>query len=413
MIDIAIPPSLRRTPIIRDMIRDVKQGKPQALEKLYTGLLEDIPDPAVQDWLRRNREGEADAKLKLYHHLEKCVSNLADKYLYPDPAQAQVEVAKAVDSWAEQMEIVRRAAEQLWRDNFLMDTSVTEAGHRLGRRFRFWSRSTTARINLEQVTSQSWLLMLLSLDIALYTMRSTSNYLAREGVQTRRESWWRGQATRRQVGLAVKAYQRQLRQWDRELYWVTGSRFFLRQLGDSLRLRALTRKFGPDGVDVRVEAGWVTQAADAADELRYRAIDIHRSESFRSGHPIVAVWLLIQKWTTGYGTKPSRFVRTALIVTVTFGLLFFANDYFNPGLRTNTRFCPPVNFSHTPWWEVGIHYLYITVTNLTSLGSNAALAQYCGGAVTELLLVAASLTGYFFLATLAALLVQQIREARG
>jgi hypothetical protein len=120
---------------------------------------------------------------------------------------------------------------------------------------------------------------------------------------------------------------------------------------------------------------------------------------------------LLQKWTTGYGTKPGRFVRTALAVIVAFAVLFFANDYFNPGLRTNARFCPGVNLSSTPWWEIVIRYLYITVTNLTSLGSNAALAQYCGGAVTEVLLVAASLTGYFFLATLGALLYQQIREA--
>lgn len=418
MIDIAVPPILRRDPTIRGMMSDVKSGKPGALDELYKRLLDDIPDSEVQQMLSDNRAGMPDAKIRLRIYLEQRISRLANQYLHPVRDSAltsaeEYERAKfdATETWAKQIEVVRRTAERLWRDDFLADTSVDEAGRRRGRVLRFWSRSTPDRSALEQVTFCSWLLMLLHVETALYSMRSNSNYQSREGVQTRRERWWRGQSTRQEVAQVVTAYQRRLRRWDWELFWVTGRRFFRRQLGDSQRLRALSKEFGPDGLDVHAEAGWVTQATEASNELRYRSLDVHRSESLRAGHPFVALWSLIQKSTTGYGTKPSRFVRTALIVIATFGLLFFANDYFNPGLRTDARFCPAVNFSHTPFWEIVVHYLYITVTNLVSLGSDVALAQFCGGMVTELLLVAASLTGYFFLATLAALFYQQIREA--
>jgi hypothetical protein len=326
-------------------------------------------------------------------------------------APTTVAAYEATEAWARHTEVVRRTAERLWQDDFLTDASAIRAGRRLGRVLRFWSRSTPARSAIEQVIFCSWLLMLLHVETALYAMRSNSNYQSREGVQTRRERWRRGQATRQQVAQVVKAYQRRLRRWDRELFWLTGRRFFCRQLGNSQRLRALSTEFGPEGLDVHAEAGWVTQATEAGSELRYRALDVHRNESLRAGRPLVALWSFIQKWTTGYGTKPGRFARTALIVIAAFGLLFFANDYFNPGLRSNAHFCPTVRLSHTPPWEIAVHYLSLTVTNLTSLGSNVGLAPYCGGMVTELLLVAATLTGYFFFATLAALLYQQMREA--
>src|SRR5262249_39164888 len=156
----------------------------------------------------------------------------------------------------------------------------------------------------EQVIFCSWLLMPLQVETALYALRSNSNYQSREGVQTRREHWRRGQATRQQVAQVVNAYQRRVRRWDRELFLVTGRRFFCRQLGDSQRLRALSTEFGPEGLDVHAEAGWVTQATEAGSELRYRALDMHRNESLRAGRPLVALWSFIQKWTTGYGTKP-------------------------------------------------------------------------------------------------------------
>ena len=420
MIDIAIPPILRRDARIRRLLSEVKSGKPGALDELYQRLVDDIPDARVRELLRDHRAHDPDAKIHLRVHLEQSLSGLVKQYLYPTRSgtpmtgeEYEENLTLATESWASLIEVVRRSAERLWRDEFLMDTSVVSAGRRLGRKLRFWSTSTTDRDALDQVTFNSWLLMLLNVETSLYAIRSNSNYQSREGVQIQHERWWRGQTTRRQVAQVIKAYQRRLRRWDRELYHVTGRHFFRRKLGDSQRLRALSKTFGPDGVDVQAELGWVTQATDAGDELRYRAVDIHRSESTRSGHPIVALWLSIQKLTTGYGTRPGRFVRTSLLVIVTFGILFFANDYLNPGLRTSARYCPAVDFSHTPWWQVVIHYLYITVTNLTSLGSNVALAPYCGGVVTELLLVAASLTGYFLLATLAALFYQQIREAHG
>lgn len=414
MIDIAIPPVLRRDATIRRSMSDVKSGKPDALERLYARLLEDIPDPNVQQMLRENRAGVADAKIRLRVYLEKRVEELRHQYLHPahDSAPTPVEAVNAADSWAEEIEVVRRTAERLWRDDFLTDTSVAEAGRRRGRVLRFWSRSTPDRNALEQVIFRSWLLMLLYAEASLYSMRSNSNYQSREGVRARRAGWWRrGHTTRQQVAQVVKGYQRRLRRWDRELFWVTGRRFFRRQLGDSQRFKTLSKEFGPDGLDERAEPGWATLATDAGNELRYRYLDARRRENVRLGNPFVALWSLIQKWTTGYGTKPIRFVRTAVIIVATFGLLFFANDYFNPGVRADARFCPAVSVSHMPLWEIVAHYLYIAVTNLTSLGSNAMLAQYCGGMMTELLLVASSLTGYFLLATLAALFYQQIRDA--
>lgn len=414
MIDIAIPPILRRDETVRRLMNDVKSGKPDALDHLYARLLADIPDVTARQLLADNRRGEADAKARLYAYLEQRSDELANRYLYPsrESAQAQVDASEAVDSWAEQIEVVRHAAERLWRDDFLTDISAAKAGRRRGRILRFWSRPTADRSALEQAVFRSWLLMLLYVEMSLYAMRSNSNYESREGVQTRRGHWKRDQATRQSVAQIVKKYQRRLRRWDWELYRVTGRRFFRRYQADAQRLRAMSKVFGPEGLHrAHEEAGWGTQARDAGNELYYRSLDALRRESFRAGHLFVALWSLIQKWTTGYGTKPTRFARTTLFVIATFSLLFFANDYFNPGVRANARFCPAVNFRHTPPWEIAVHYLYVAVSNLTSLGTNTALAQYCGGMMTELLLVAATLTGYFLLATLAALFFQQIRDA--
>src|SRR5215813_853488 len=110
MIEIAIPPILRRDPTIRRMLSDVKSGKPEARERLYTRLLEDIPDPVARQMLSENRAGMPDAKVRLRLYLEQGVSRLVQQYLHPlhDRAPTTVAAYEATEAWAKHMEVVRR-----------------------------------------------------------------------------------------------------------------------------------------------------------------------------------------------------------------------------------------------------------------------------------------------------------------
>ena len=121
--------------------------------------------------------------------------------------------------------------------------------------------------------------------------------------------------------------------------------------------------------------------------------------------------------TTGFGTRPRRFVVTALCVIGGYWLLFFVNDFFNPGIPavlSGHYFCPADGSINQPGYiaipKLIIKYLYLAVTNLSSLGSDSTLAQFCNSSFARVILTSSAVVGYFLLAMLAALLFQIITE---
>ncbi|HEV7127139.1 MAG TPA: hypothetical protein VGN32_06835, partial [Ktedonobacterales bacterium] len=117
--------------------------------------------------------------------------------------------------------------------------------------------------------------------------------------------------------------------------------------------------------------------------------------------------------TTGCGTRPIYFLRTALVLWLVDAALFFANDYFNPGLVASAHFCAQSQ-PHIQRWTNALatllHYLYLAITTLTSLGSDSSLAAYCGGTFAQALLSLSTVCGYFMLGLLSALLYTQLTQ---
>lgn len=443
MIPIAIPVELRQSTEVKELLKKIAVGETGQMD-LHELFMKPITDDQVKQYLRDSQAGESTPREELLTHVERSIRHMARQM--SEQALGTMQGMPEFGSWQRMIKTIQRSAELIWRDFFADFRTGEEARlilqppHRHEHRDQDGDggaespqdRADGLLQRLEQLTVVAHLLMLFGIEAALYQFRATANARAGMAVHMRRRLLHRprnllrargaafvGRRKKRRFGYVdtvrgritylVTTYQETLATWDEELVRITGRHFFRDQLGDAQRFKSLSKKFGPPGLDTR-EQGWAVYAADASSELHYLALDARRIEQKHSGRRLAAWASRLQKWTTGYGTKPGRFARTALFLIATFGLLFFANDYFNPGLRANSHFCPTVNFSRTPPWEIAVHYFYVAVTNLTSLGSNATLAAYCGGMVTELLLVAASLTGYFLLATLAALFFQLIRD---
>lgn len=409
MIELAIPGWARDDPKVTEYVQRDRKGDLGAERELFEYLLTEISDDDTREKLALAKAGSGQAREDLYDRLQERLDDLKKTSLFL-PTEISAPAYATLDSWADLSTDAKHVAELIWRCEFLSDASRASAAKRLAGPRGRTQDLPASQLRLRQVAGRARSILLLALEVSLYEERAASNNQSRVSAGMPIMTKHRPETIRMRVKKWVKEYRVTLSAWDTELRTVTRGHFFQNQYGDSQQLKALSKVFGPSNVDEH-EQGWRIYAADAENELRYRYREARRIESFRTGHPFVALWSLIQKVTTGYGTKPSYFARFTLFVIAIFWLLFLANDYFNPDTRANAHFCPAVNFSHTPWWEIAVHYLYIAVSNMTSLGTNVALAQYCGGMMTELLLVAASLTGYFLLATGAALIFQQIRDA--
>lgn len=315
-------------------------------------------------------------------------------------------VAQTTLNWDRLCGLILLAAERLWRDHFVQYRTEQEA------RQDWKSRKPTAqesgrRFHLTLLTQQAHSLMLLWLESSLYRLRAVSNSQARKGVPMDRPS------IGSDVQAEIKNYLDTLDGWDQELHALTGVWYFRKQFGDGQRLRVLSAEFGPSKVDAR-EKGWAPAAPDAHDALRYAYFDVLRKESIRSHKPFAAVGYSALWFTTGYGTRPMRFTITALAAIIVAALTFFLNDFFNPGItNTSAHFCKEANVQVGNWSDVPatvVHYLYLAITNLSSLGSDSQIARYCGGTSTQIILALSAITGYFFLAVLASLFFQLLTE---
>jgi hypothetical protein len=368
--------------------------------------LEQIVDPQVLSYLEASLSGDPNAREDIVVHLRERLNSLVETELFPIRGKP-IDELQVYTAWEGLARTTRAAAERLWRDDFLRDETNRISRQRLSDKGGTHDEQERAQAqiqHLELLCEQSHLLMLLWIESSFYRIRAMSNVRARGAVQGARR---RADSVQGQLSKFIKEYARTLEGWGRELRGVTRLRLFGTQFGDAQRLKTLSKEFGPAKVRAE-EAGWVALASDAETELRYQFFNVRLRERRRSGHYVSAVTDSINKATTGFGTKPRRFLITVCSTILAFASLFFLNDLFNPGIASPTHFCRGSNITGMQWYDIIFKYLYVAVTNLTALGSNSSVTGYCGGNSVEVLLVLGSLMGYFLLATLAALFFQQL-----
>lgn len=209
----------------------------------------------------------------------------------------------------------------------------------------------------------------------------------------------------------IRDYQKTIRVWNTELRKVTGRSLFKKPFADMQFFRQLAKAM----LSSEDEPGWAGVSEFAYEAIRYQVFEERRKDSFtlRSGPLgwLRALFLWSIRETTGYGKNLWRFARTAIGAIALFTALFWLNDYFNRGITSSEHYCEEAHMASMSFGSALIHYFYLAVTNLFSLGSSSALAEYCGGTSTEALLIASALTGYFLFATLAALIFELIANS--
>jgi hypothetical protein len=384
----------------------------------------------IEDRLRNARSTEAsvraEAPEELFHYLERLVDEYKETKLFwgqlkapqlseenssgrpvvsaldpldGDSTDSGVASPDSGDLWAEWDRLVANiggAAERLWRDVFLQyGSKVPDVKG---------SKAPGALVNAVKYSHR---LMLLRLEARLYRERSYYNSHGRELVATG--------SIRVQIREMVGSYRAAIKAWSAELAEGTGDTYFQERGLESQQLRRLIQQFS--NLDQH-ELGWASQASEVEAELRYQTREEVRREMSATGHPGAALFMTVLRVTTGYGTRPLNFVRTALELWLGAALAFFLNDAIVARVYPIGKACA-VSQPHIQQWSdwIGVigsglaRYLYISATTLTTLGADTGLAAYsCGGVSTELILVLSTISGYFMLGLLAALLYAQLTQ---
>ena len=373
----------------------------------------------IREYLDESRR-DANARSKLYDYLhsqlEMRLNGYSDGsqrhpgYLYPTTASPTRNRQQIFyEAWNDLANAILIAAERLWRDEFLdnkTDAEVKGRFHGARGNQDDQSRAEAEAGHFELLCQQSHVLMHLYLHTILCRVRAMQNVHAGGAIlrPTKRKQQIEGQ-----LAELIKDYAKTLAKWERQIRHVTKLRFFGLQYGDVQWFRALSKEFGPSSVHVE-ETGWLTLAADAGDELRYQYLKARVRNNWKTGHIVTASIQWMIGVTTGFGARPSRFVWTTLLAVLVFSASFFFNDWVQVNATTGLHFCPGSGSANLTWWEVILKYLYVGISNLSSLGSDASIAQICNTSMSKVLLIGSSVFGYFLLAMLAAIFIQVITE---
>jgi hypothetical protein len=385
---------------VGNLLKNLEQtGDPKSpdFESLWVKFLDQatelgpITDPEVERLLAAARSDEselyADAPSRLYNYLQGQVDSYKETKLIHESKGDSEEEDKWWDEWADLVNNIGGAAERLWRDQYLPRTSQQPLK------------------NAAPVIRRSDLLMLLWLEANFYKERCYYNQQGRI-LQA-------GQSIRGQLREKVTKYRDLIKQWDDELAGATRRGPFLTKSNRKLQLqqlRRLIRQFS--NLDAN-ELGWASQVSDVEAELRYQTREETRREMQATGHWLAALGLLILKVTTGYGTRPLRFLYTAIVVWLASSAAFFVNDLLILWNDPSGAACPSGHLQVHQWTDVLtmlVQYLYISATTLATMGSNSTLASYCNGASTQVVLVLTVFLGYFMLGLLGALLYTQLTQ---
>lgn len=332
-------------------------------------------------------------------------------FLFPSPSSLKGERDQDFfDAWEDLATVIRVAADRLWRDEFLNDSSDSAIRGRF--RARRGDTADQRRVRgevggFELLCQESHVLMHLYLQAVLFRIRAMQNV---HGGNLILHPTGRRQKIEGQLEDVISGYTKQLSAWQEEIRKVTGLDFFGLQYGDVQWFRALSKAFGPSSVDIN-ETGWITLAADARTELRYQFFKARMRENWKTNHRLTAIIQWLFGITTGFGTRPRRFLATAAIFIGAYFFLFLANDWVQIDPGTGGHFCAASGSASLDGWQLIIKYLYLAVTNMSSLGSDTSVAKFCSStAFSQALLTSSAIVGYFLLAMLAALLFQIITE---
>jgi hypothetical protein len=408
MIDLALSRGERYNPQVTALLPRARQGDEAAMAELYQLLLTPAMDSSIQQPLKDLRETDApSAWNRLMQYVDSRIRALRKNNLVPQATTGTLPGFGPEKEWDALAGDIFIASERLWRDMFLSADFKEQTD------IRKTLRKDQILKDLETRVTQSRTLLLIWLEVSLYYTRAISDATGRQ-IISRRDS--RDHSMRAEARKLVEDYFEKLKEWDQDLRPYTGKPMFVSGPGDAIQLRRLSREFSPAQLEIG-EDGWGLQADDARTELRYQAMEEHRRGRWRTGHPFAALIYAILGITTGYGTRPRRFVITVALMIAAAGLAFFLNDLFNPGITTvyttGRIACQEMPIKVTSVADVValvLHYLYVSVTNLTTLGSNSTIAPMCGGPSTQLLLTTVSILGYFLLALLAALFFQMLSQ---
>lgn len=373
----------------------------------------------IREYLDESRR-DANARSKLYDYLhsqlEMRLNGYSDGsqrhpgYLYPTTASPTRNRQQIFyEAWNDLANAILIAAERLWRDEFLDNkTDADVKGRFRNKRGNQDGQAQAAAEagHFELLCQQSRLIMHLYLQTTLYRIRAMQNVRAGEAVlrPARRKDRIEGRVAR-----LIKNYARTLASWERQIRHVTGLHFFELQYGDIQWFRALSKEFGLSSVHVE-ETGWITLAADAGDELHYQYLKARMYGNLQARHLMIGSFQWLLEVTTGFGKRPARLVGTGIATVVVFSVSFFLNDWVQSDAKTGLHFCPASGSASLTWWEVIVKYLYVGISNLSSLGSDSSVAQICDTTILKVLLIGSSIFGYFLLGMLAALVIQVITE---
>ncbi len=398
-------------------------------EKAFVGIVEPLPDSVfhsksellwnVKHFLDNNQH-DANAPGALYDYLRSQIeirrigyeekSKTHSSYLYPS-SDTPVEDRELIfrSAWFNLAEAILVAAERLWRDVFLTDATDKAVKSRFHAAWghKDEQENVDAEVgSFSTICQQSHTLMHLWLQAMLFYVRAMQNVRSGDMILRPRKRKHKIEGRLEEV---TRRYLKTLADWEDDIQKITGLRFFGLQYGDVQWFRALSKEFGPTSVHVE-ETGWITLAADARTELRYQFFKARMRENRKTHHYLTAAIQWLFGITTGFGTRPRRFLATAFILISTYFFLFLANDWLQMNPRTGGHFCAASGSAALDWWHLLIKYLYLAVTNMSSLGSDNSVAQFCGTTFSQALLTSSAIVGYFLLAMLAALLFQIITE---
>ena len=164
---------------------------------------------------------------------------------------------------------------------------------------------------------------------------------------------------------------------------------------DVNHVKNLAREFGPDGWEHENELGWgaFTDAASEALYYQYFALSAEQARKRRK-NPFKIFWYFILWAFTGYGVKRERFIYASVVVLGLFFLAYWLNSFTGGSGACAT---------HYGIW----HAIIVSLENLQGSNSNT----YTCGHFTEPLIIAEPFIGYFLLATLAALLAEELIDS--
>ncbi len=343
---------------------------------------------------------DSNAPNDLYEFFLNKIEEFKSAYLYP--TKTGVRFAFAATQWLQLEKDIQIAAERIWRDAFLRDASNQAARTRLRHTRQRVAKQHHAirnpeRQRFEMLIRYSHLFLLLWLEINFYRLRMTSNFQIHQvvgGAQATSDS------RLHEVNEAIKDYSKRVADWHDQIRHILKISSFRTSFGNAQRLRAMSKAFDIGGTKLPEELGWSKDASDVGDRLRFEYFNSLLKERRKSPRTwLGALWLTVFKWTTGFGMRPLRFIGTTVGVVTAFTGLYYFSD-LNGELGCYPQNPYPVAFN----LKDVLTHLYIAVTNLTSLGSNP---PPCGPGA-RILMASESLIGYFLLATMATLILQQV-----